>query len=46
MERAHEESATVVPTDFYDEVLAPLDAPARRNVALTDAARRNRDITT
>jgi uncharacterized protein (DUF1778 family) len=38
------EHVTIVPPDFYDEVLASLDAPSRRNAALTEAARKNRDI--
>lgn len=38
------EQVTVVPPDFYEEVLAALDAPPERNAALTEAARKNRDI--
>ncbi|MEU7690109.1 DUF1778 domain-containing protein [Microbispora sp. SCL1-1] len=38
------ERLTVVPPDFYDEILASLDAPPVRNRALTEAARKNRDI--
>ncbi|WP_203716382.1 type II toxin-antitoxin system TacA family antitoxin [Asanoa siamensis] len=36
------ESATVVPADFFDELLRALDAPARPNPALQAAARRAR----
>jgi uncharacterized protein (DUF1778 family) len=45
---AHEvlrrEQVTVVPPDFYDEIIAALDAPPRRNAALTEAARKHQDI--
>lgn len=35
---------TVVPPDFYEAMLASLDAPAEPNRALVDAARRSREI--
>lgn len=41
--REHE-SHTRVPAAFFDDLLAALDAPARRNPALTDAARRAREL--
>jgi uncharacterized protein (DUF1778 family) len=34
---------TPVPADFFDSLLAALDAPARPNAALIKAARRRRD---
>ncbi|MEU9884596.1 DUF1778 domain-containing protein [Sphaerisporangium sp. NPDC051011] len=38
------EQVTVVPPDFYDDILASLDAEPMRNTALTEAARKNSDI--
>ncbi len=40
--REHE-TLTRVPAQFFDDLLAALDAPAERNDALTRAARRARD---
>lgn len=36
------EQVTAVPPDFFDAIIASLDAPAERNEALAAAARRNR----
>lgn len=41
---AEYESTTRVPAEFFDELLAALDAPARPNAALTAAARRAADV--
>lgn len=41
---AEHETRTVVPAEFYDELLAALEAPARPNPALSRAARRARDL--
>ncbi|WP_432867511.1 DUF1778 domain-containing protein [Microbispora rosea] len=38
------EQLTVVSPDFYDKIIASLDAPPVRNSALTEAARKNSDI--
>jgi uncharacterized protein (DUF1778 family) len=35
---------TVVPPEFYDAMIASLDAPAEESKALVDAARRSREI--
>lgn len=35
-------STTTVSAEFFDELLAALDAPAQKNVALSNAARRHR----
>jgi uncharacterized protein (DUF1778 family) len=35
---------TVVPPEFYDAMIASLDAPAETSEALVDAARRSREI--
>ncbi|GAB7048518.1 type II toxin-antitoxin system TacA family antitoxin [Catenuloplanes indicus] len=41
----HEHSAgTIVPADFFEELLRALDAPARPNAALQKAAERARGI--
>ncbi|MEV6343538.1 DUF1778 domain-containing protein [Actinoplanes sp. NPDC051851] len=37
-------AATTVPADFFDELLRALDAPARPNAALKNAAERARGI--
>ncbi len=41
--REHE-ATTTVPAEFFDEVLAALDAPATPNAALTRAAKRARTV--
>ena len=41
---AEHETQTVVPGEFYDELLAALDAPAQPNPALDAAARRARQL--
>jgi uncharacterized protein (DUF1778 family) len=38
--------ATVVPADFFDELMQALDAPAEPNAALKAAARRTHDVVT
>ena len=38
------EATTTVPAEFFDEVLAALDAPASPNAALTRAAKRARTM--
>jgi uncharacterized protein (DUF1778 family) len=38
------DTRTLVPAEFYDELLAALDAPAKLNPALSRAARRARDL--
>jgi uncharacterized protein (DUF1778 family) len=43
---AEHDTQTLVPAEFYDELLAALDAPARANPALSRAARRARDLVT
>lgn len=43
--REHE-ATTTVPAEFFDEVLAALDAPATPNAALTRAAKRARTVVT
>jgi uncharacterized protein (DUF1778 family) len=40
-----EEAATVVPPDFFDELLAALDEPPRANPALTTGAQQVSEIT-
>jgi uncharacterized protein (DUF1778 family) len=40
------ESRTVVPTQFFDQLLAALDAPAAANTALAGAAIRARELAT
>ena len=41
---AEHDTQTLVPAQFYDELLAALDAPAQPNPALSRAARRARDL--
>jgi uncharacterized protein (DUF1778 family) len=41
--REHE-ATTAVPAEFFDELLAALDEPARPNIALSRAAERARAI--
>ncbi|MGH3502923.1 MAG: DUF1778 domain-containing protein [Nocardioidaceae bacterium] len=41
--REHE-ATTIVPAEFFDELLAALDAPAAPNAALTRAAHRVRQV--
>lgn len=41
---AEHETRTPVPADFYDELLAALDAPSQPNPALSRAAGRARDL--
>jgi uncharacterized protein (DUF1778 family) len=36
--------ATIVPAEFFDQLLHALDAPATPNAALTAAAQRARDV--
>lgn len=43
--REHE-ATTTVPADFFEELLAALDAPPSPNAALARAARRSRDVVT
>lgn len=43
--REHE-ATTTVPTEFFDELLAALDAPAKPNSALAQAAQRARALVT
>lgn len=43
---AEHDTQTVVPAEFYDELLAALDAPAHPNAALSRSARRARDLVT
>ena len=43
--RDHEATITV-PAEFFDDLLAALDAPAQANTNLTKAFRRSRDIVT
>lgn len=38
------DQVTVVPPDFYDAMIASLDAPAERNEALAQAARRRQEV--
>ncbi len=42
-ETLRREQVTTVPSDFYDQMIASLDAQPAPNGALTDAARRLRD---
>ncbi len=41
---AEHDTQTVVPAEFYDELLAALDASARPNAALSRAAHRAREL--
>lgn len=43
---AAHQAHTRVPAEFFDELLAALDAPAEASDALTRAARRARDVVT
>lgn len=43
--REHE-ATTTVPPEFFDELLAALDAPPSSNPTLAQAARRARDVVT
>jgi len=38
------EQVTVVPADFYEAMITSLDAPAERNEALAEAARRRHEV--
>lgn len=38
------EQVTVVSADFYEAMIASLDAPAERNEALAEAARRRHEV--
>lgn len=41
---AEHDTQTLIPAEFYDELLAALDTPASPNPALSRAARRGRDL--
>ena len=43
---AESETSTLVPGEFFDELLAALDAPAVPNPALSSAALRSRELLT
>ena len=43
---AEHDTQTLVPAEFYDELLAALDAPAQPNATLSRAAGRARDLVT
>ncbi|MEU8136515.1 DUF1778 domain-containing protein [Streptodolium elevatio] len=40
------DQVTVVPPDFYEAMIASLEAPAERNEPLAEAARRSREVLT